>query len=818
MFNTIYILQWENYYDRRVHPYVTELENQGLGLYMEIDTAGFQGVNFNPNDGVNTSVVLNLQELQQGNYLIVLDDENRVISRWFIIDSIRTRGGQYQLNLRRDLITDYWNVIRQSPALIEKCSLSYDNPLIFNNEDMTFNQIKTSETLLKDRSGCAWLVGYYDRNKLSEMNGTVPTNDIISGAIQLNEDIENWEYYKYSNFSATNENFLGQPTVLEYGIRTLGILGDGKKTSALWYYIRSQNGSVGHSFEAWSVEPSLRSKTPTRDTTIAQITTAVTANNNSYLNTMNSLADSYAPITTESDFEEFMSFQGATVRDAQGRYYQINITENTGVYKNNYDVPAGSLYNTMSSVVNEVSGIYGTINASSFFIHLECPTYKINLSRIEAFETKYNFAEGILNTLDAPWNVFAMPYVTDTPLTIKNALAGSVLAVNSNSLYINAAMAMQLQHPGVIYDIQLLPYCPVPGLIERDNEIELFDTNEFTTITAGENNTVVGYIFHASASQFSVDLLDYSIKKANSAIERKINNECDKWRLCSPNYSNYFDFGVEKNNGIQYFNVDCHYKPFSPYIHVNPNFGGLYGYDDNSPRGLICGGDFSLSQVIDNWEQYQIQNKNFQAIFDRQIQNMEITNKYQKTMEIATAITGTVSGGVAGAGTGLIASGGNPYAAIGGAVVGTAASAAGGIADVMIKDKLRNETLDYTKDLFGYQLGNVQALPLTISKVSAFNNNNKIFPILEYYTCKDIEKEALAYKLAYNGMTTMVISDIDSMSGNSWEYEINNKIIKSQNYIKARPIQLRMGDDFHIANEIAMELNKGFYIVSEDEE
>lgn len=82
------------------------------------------------------------------------------------------------------------------------------------------------------------------------------------------------------------------------------------------------------------------------------------------------------------------------------------------------------------------------------------------------------------------------------------------------------------------------------------------------------------------------------------ALSMKVSNECDKYRLCSPNWSNFFDFSLAKNGGtVMSFNVDCSYKPFSPYIHINPDFKGLYGRDFNDARGLICGGEFSLPQV-----------------------------------------------------------------------------------------------------------------------------------------------------------------------------------------------------------------------------
>jgi hypothetical protein len=186
---------------------------------------------------------------------------------------------------------------------------------------------------------------------------------------------------------------------------------------------------------------------------------------------------------------------------------------------------------------------------------------------------------------------------------------------------------------------------------------------------------------------------------------------------------------------------------------------------------------------------------------------MEINNKYQRINDILSAGVGTLQGTTTGAMTGALY-GGGWGAAIGG-VVGGVSSLAGGIADVKIKDKLRYEAIDYTKDQFGYQLGNIQALPNTIGKVSAFNENNKIFPVLEYYTCTEEEKTALLNKLAWNGMTTMVIGTINDYLGNNWSYDD----IESRGYIKGQLIRFEEeGEDFHIINEIASELNKGVYI------
>lgn len=287
-------------------------------------------------------------------------------------------------------------------------------------------------------------------------------------------------------------------------------------------------------------------------------------------------------------------------------------------------------------------------------------------------------------------------------------------------------------------------------------------------------------------------------------MSNKLWNELYMYRLCSPNYSGVFEFSAAKMNGVQWINVDCTYKPFSPYIHLNPNFENLYGLDFNDARGLICGGDFSITQLNNAWETYQRNNVNYEKSFQRTIENMEVNNKYQRIGDISNAITGTFSGAMSGAMAGGLM--GGPVGGVIGGVAGGAASLAGGIMDVRINDKLRAEALDYTKDMYGYNLENIKALPTTLAKVSAFTANNKIYPYIEVYTCTDEEKNAFINKLKYNGMTVMRVGTLN---------EFINYKIHDLDYFKGKLIRLELGDraeDFHIVNQISAELNKGVFI------
>ena len=134
-------------------------------------------------------------------------------------------------------------------------------------------------------------------------------------------------------------------------------------------------------------------------------------------------------------------------------------------------------------------------------------------------------------------------------------------------------------------------------------------------------------------------------------------------------------------------------------------------------------------------------------------------------------------------------------------VMGTGTSLAGGIMDVNMQQALHNEALDFARDNFGYQLGNIKALPNTLNKVSSIVANSKLFPFVEYYTCTNEERQAFEDKLKYNGMSIGRIGHI-----------LDFKHPAMQTYIKGQIIRLEGKFDTHMINEIANEFNKGWYI------
>ena len=272
-------------------------------------------------------------------------------------------------------------------------------------------------------------------------------------------------------------------------------------------------------------------------------------------------------------------------------------------------------------------------------------------------------------------------------------------------------------------------------------------------------------------------------------------------RLCSPNYNGVYEFSVAKNDGVDYLNIDVTLKPYNPYIHINQNFKGLYGQDFNDAKGLICGGDFSIPMWSSAWQQYQLNNKNYLNIFDRQIQNLDFIQGQERTQAGWNIATGTVTGATTGAMSAGMASGGNPYAAAAGAVIGGTASLVGGILDYNMLKERQAEQKDLTTDMFRFKLGNIKALPYSLNKVTPLTYNNKIFPFIEIYDCTDEEKNLFRRFLEYQSMS---INEIGTIA----EYQQDER-----KFIKGRMLRLENSDlCAHEWMEIYNRLSEGVYI------
>lgn len=778
MLNTLVLLRYNNYYARRLKKEAT------LQAYLQYQVLQFSNVNFNPNDGVNTTHVVN-QSTDMSNYMLVLDEANNIVSRWFILEATRNLKGQYTIQLRRDLWADYTTDIMNATTFVEKGIASNSDTAIFNDEQVTFNQIKVKEELLKDNTQCQWLVGYYARKTGDDKITTLKGTSVDIGSQVINSrvaGIANWEYYDY-----TTSDFIGVPSRINYTGKvrrsndnkygTIHILNDYPEGND--GYTVNATYSTTNNNPLWWITYDSVSKLPSE-----------CEKRTDELHTRSKTVIGWH---TAADTSTFLNQNGTIILDTDtNKLYKVSISPNSKT--SSATVALNSSLDQMLSTCMSASGAtFLSQSGTPWTISVTSAAYTVTLTELENKTVSYEITANRYFTVDAPYDIFAIPYSDDFTFTGN----GETITCNKDIAMAVATDIAMLTSANIVYDIQLLPFCPFDTNSYSAKSYTSSNASEYSWILSGTNK--VGVIFNVSSSSRT-----FNITSTVNVNNTKMDNATRFIRLTSPNYNGQFEFTPAKNDGVDYYNVDITYKPFSPYIHVNPNFKRLYGDDYNDARGLICGGDFSIPVINDQWKTYQINNKNYQSMFDRQIENMEVNNKYALVSDISGAVTGTVMG----------AAGGAMLGGVGGAIAGGALSAGAGVADIFINQALRQEALDYTKDQFGMQMGNIKALPNSLVKVSSFNYNNKGFPIIEYYDCNEDEKIAFAKKIMYNGMTINRIDTFEAYKG-TWSY---STVSITKPYLKGRLIRFNteVDGDTHLWNAIAEEMYKGvFYELTE---
>ena len=171
---------FNNYYNRQlklkstVNDYITD---------SNIFIKTIDNVNFDIQDGLFTEAIINYNAaLATPNYCIV--ETGSIVSdtwvstgftRWFVIESKQTRGLQYKLALKRDVIADHYATIRVSDCIIQKGYVPNNNVLVFNKEEQQYNKKKAKELLIKDNTGMGYVVGFIARNTAGSGSDKIST-------------------------------------------------------------------------------------------------------------------------------------------------------------------------------------------------------------------------------------------------------------------------------------------------------------------------------------------------------------------------------------------------------------------------------------------------------------------------------------------------------------------------------------------------------------------------------------------------------------------------------------------------------------------
>ena len=806
-----FLERFNNYFNRKIIKYESLIDYQNHSKDSFIPTTengAMTPFDFNPNDNVTTEIIANSIPFDP-DYFLLLDENSNIIQRWFILEQKRNRQGQWLYKLKRDVISDNLNNLINSPIFVQKGMLHENDPMIFNDEGMNFNQVKRSETLLKDRTRSSWIICYLAKSLGSSNVNINLTGDTISpDYVTLNQiafelGISESELVSALNFSPSDTNKLignsdidGEFTYhqsstvnYKYGFKIsydFTYTEDGHPASptgnvSTYLFSGSSSGNLSRT--------RLRNNIESNSSALKRGITAILGRNY-YLQTslINTIKNNY---------------NGKIVLYL-GNYYTLNITSGGAVVNNKVFKPSlYSEWNNVCELTEQPTDPYRpiTYNSANGEIDLDFNEveYRFELSAYTPAtrDVKLTISSSRKVTKNQEYDIIAIPassiafYTSGTDFVMGSDLAQKI------------ASALAIKEGTNIYDVQLLPYCPRLDMATGDNVINTKDFTEhedFDYIVEDDNGneTNIGAVLYVEEASF-VGTISHSLTITEGM---KIDSLCNFYRLVSPNYQGSFEFNVAKNGGtVDFFTYYCTYKPYTPFIKVTPFLNNLYGKDYNDNRGLICGGDFSLPRASSAWQQYQLENKNYQNIFNREIQNLNFMQSIEMRNQLISGAVGILSDTVKGAGAGAYVGGG--VGAMLGGMAGGALSTVGYAVDVDTLSRQHKEIRELSIDKFNYQLGNVKALPYTLTKVGAFDISSKIFPFLEYYSCTDKEKDALRNKILYESMTVMRI-------GTLYEFmNFDNKL----NYFKGELIRNDIiADDPHTLNAIYDEFLKGVYI------
>ena len=916
-----FLERFNNYFNRKIIKFetLTEYQNNSKSSFIPTtDLGAMTPFDFNPNDNVTTEIIANSVPFDP-DYFLLLDEDQNIIQRWFVLEQKRNRQGQWLYQLKRDVVSDNLETLIDAPIFVEKGMLPDDDPMVLNSEGMSLNQIKTSEQLLKDETGSSYIVAYIAKNAtlgdvtinasteevtnyktLSDIaTDTDIAEDLLEKLVNLSEQDSNYAFFTTLNRFTFNF-YTGTSNPRNLDVNGAISSGSGNATSIFDVDINILNNpfiaKVGDTVVGWL------------NTYNNAIITNLRNNKTNIINEIKSInnRDYYLD---ESQLERLKVFEGQIIYYL-GNYYKLRIAESGTVIDRHIITVANYpyMFSAFSNALNSNYHVASPSGLSGFYTNNKQVRIILDpLTDDDAVQSiTASLSSSRLPTVNQEFDMLVIPngalQVIDTNEEIS--------FVHDATTAQKIASALCLKEGDKIYDVQLLPYCPVIekffnynyGNIYVDINSDLTEhidyeyinkklassgtmkvqINQFyraippTTTVYGKYKTTIpdtatitneqitlrpinlpdgmilssasvavynqdgykvigisfvasgapipptnlsgqviadvsfdyvsndyvyqriGVMFYCQSASFS-NYIDVNLSLKDSP---KIDSNCDLYRLVAPNYQGTFDFNVARNGGsVPYFTAYCTYKPYTPFIKVCPAFNYLYGTDYNDNRGLICGGDYSLPRVSSAWTTYQLNNKNYQNIFNREIQNLDFMQSIEMRNQLVSGGVGIVTDTAKGAGAGAYV-GGGAGALVGGVVSGLASGIGYGI-DVDTLARTQREQKQLAIDKYNYQLGNIKALPYTLTKVGSFDISSKIFPFLEYYTCSEVEKNALKNKIKYESMTVMRIGTLNEFMNFNGEL----------NYFKGVLIRNdKIADDTHIVNAIYEELLKGVYI------
>ena len=495
------LLHYNNYFNRIIKKEAT------VAAYMNADSnyRVASNANFNPGDGVNTSIVLgcgangSLFDGEEFDYLVayeIVDNVSVIRGRWFILEQDRKRSGQYELTLKRDVIADNYNDVVDSPIYLEKGFINdVNDPLLYNSESMNSNQIKQLELPLKDATQSGWVVGYipsdafpkvepaYDR---VEKKVTIP----MSADITVN-GLSSWSYWNYCS-SNPNYKFMADTAgkrKVNVKIRSERMYADSARsvrvdmvtadytfypnsTDAGTYtqvnsgYVKTSSGTIN--YPQWYKD--YAPVTFMQGTINAKLCGTIfdpVRNNSAFNNALNTILGTGITI---GDTSALRRLQDKIILDSStNTYYRISIittSEGSPITVNSSITGGQTALDALKNAMKYPTGAGGTLQGvyTTFTASNSSTSYAIQLTNVGvSLYVDLNSDRAHLN--DAPYDMFCIPFSD----TLKLKYNSTTFTCSKNVALSMATEIAKDLGSKTVYDVQLLPYCPNRTLVVKSN-------------------------------------------------------------------------------------------------------------------------------------------------------------------------------------------------------------------------------------------------------------------------------------------------------------------------------------------------------------
>lgn len=839
----IYVFENFNNYANK-----TSLMYQTINLYPK---AAYEAtINFNPNDGANTSLVLMYKDNVlaapinlEPDYAIVCDNSDKIESRWYVTDSSRLSDSKFRIVLKRDIASDYKSEIMNSVAFVKRGWVNSSNPLIFNSENGNYSQILRERVDLKDKSGKGGYVAFLAPNFLQEnvdkANINVATNTSVSITFDTPASthagnykfcygadpndttpkpvyMRNYNTWGFLGTSTGNHSYVsfnvgykGKPwggqdvhtstykiTIYEdgsYQYVKLDTSHDHPWPDAKTFYFRESLPNPPQNMSNWILE---------------QIAAAAAETikkhmwDNEYLDTylFDQSQGQYGDVPTMKFMAPRISSL-ALVKPANNVFaldFNLYSSDEKTFEEQMTAAMRAQLVQIITKNIPDLTA--APINDEEFYYP---PQPRVHYSYNIAH---FHWRQTDTSTLKLPStgalvqnSPYYMLFIPEANTKMKCGDTTWTQQVDAYQIY----NQLQVTFNSFIYDVQKVPYTPYALDIQDDGTVVLPNESQIGFAkNAAEEIEACAYFCNQDSFWFDIEPTSTYLDelKDQKDLNVKIQSETTLLRLCSMDGSSSININGAKNLGLSKLRVNCRYAPYQSYISLQPQWSMFYGAEIGlkDTRGLNLTSTNSVTRTSNQWQDYVLQNQNYQDIFNRQIQSMDAQFDIQANKAVGDMVFGLVNTGVS---AGMSS---NPGSAAGSLIHGglNLIQQGQGYSDMV--DSFR-ERRSLSVDMFNLQNGNIKARADTLSKVNAMSPIYNTWPYIEIYTTTPEEKTALTTYITEFSM------NIGAMTSQLSAYVTNNP--NTRKFIQADIIRMSGKMDSHLAEEIRSLISEGVYYI-----